>query len=315
MSSPSAPSVSVVIPTFNRRERLPAALAPLLAEPAAHEILVVVDGSTDESEELVARLAHEDPRLRAIVIENRGLPRARLAGAEAAGGEVVLTLDDDVIAGPGLVAGHAARHAGAERLVVLGYMPLEQRPPRRGDFARELYGREYERVVSGWEREPATILPSMWAGNFSIRRTDYLRLRGEVGRVVSGYHEDMDFGLSCEAAGLTGVFDRSLRATHMYERSPEGFVRDARSSGTNLPAVHRRHAELLGPLPRDFAVRGLPSPLRGLVEAGTRLRPVRAVTRAGAGLAGRLGRLTLERRAAGLLWRMEQGAAARRVGA
>jgi glycosyltransferase involved in cell wall biosynthesis len=307
--------VSVVIPTYNRRERLPAALRPLMEDRAAHEIVVVVDGSTDGTEHLVEQLAREDPRLRAVVTPNQGLPRARLAGAEAATGEVVLTLDDDVIAEPGLVAGHAERHAAGERLVVLGYMPVAERPPRRGEFARELYAREYERVVSGWERDPAAILTGMWAGNFSIRRDDYLALAGEVEQVVSGYHEDMDFGLSCLAAGLTGVFDRSLRATHMYERGADGFVRDARSSGTNLPVVHRRHPGQVEPLPDDFPVRGLPAPLRGVVAAGAAAAPVRSLTRAGMALAGRLGLLTLERRGAGLLWRMEQGAAARGSGA
>lgn len=310
MSSQGSPPVSVVIPTHNRRDRLSAALEPLIADPAAHEILVVVDGSTDGTEELVDRLARDEPRLRAVVIENRGLPRARLAGAEAAGGDVVLALDDDVIAEPGLVAGHAARHQGAERLVVLGYMPVAQRPPRRGEFARELYAREYELVVSAWERDPSAILRSMWAGNFSIRRDDYLALASEVEQVVSGYHEDMDFGLSCRAAGLRAVFDRSLRATHHYERDADGFLRDARSSGRNLPAVHRRHAGRVEPLPANFARRGLPAPLRALVRAGITLSPVRALTRAGIGLAGRLGLHTLERRGAGLLWRMEQGAAA-----
>jgi hypothetical protein len=100
----------------------------------------------------------------------------------------------------------------------------------------------------------------------------------------------------------------------MYERGAGDFVRDARSSGTNLPVVHRRHADLLAPLRGDFALRGLPGPVRAVVRAGTRLAPVRALTRGAADLAGRLGRLTLERRVAGLLWRMEQGAAARRVG-
>lgn len=310
MSAPDPPRVSVVIPTHNRRERLPAALEPLIGDPAAHEIVVVVDGSTDGTAELLERIARDKPRLRSVVIENRGLPRARLAGAEAATGDVVLALDDDVIAEPGLVAGHAARHAGGDRLVVLGYMPVAARPPRRGEFARELYAREYERVVSSWEEDPAAILASMWAGNFSMRRGDYIALGPEVEQVVDGYHEDMDFGLSCRAAGLTGVFDRSLRARHLYERTPDGFVGDARSSGRNLPVVHRRHAALVAPLDPGFPVQGLPAPLRGLVRAGASLAPVRALTRAGIGLVGRLGLLTLERRGAGLLWRMEQGAAA-----
>ena len=42
---PPVPTVSVVMPTYNRRAQLRTVLAPLLADPAATEIVVVVDGS------------------------------------------------------------------------------------------------------------------------------------------------------------------------------------------------------------------------------------------------------------------------------
>jgi GT2 family glycosyltransferase len=306
----SLPEVSVVIPTYNRRERLPAVLEPLLAGEEAKEVVVVVDGSTDGSADLLERLASDEPRLRPLVIENRGAPGARLAGAQAATGEVVLALDDDVIAEPGLVAGHARHHAERERLVVLGYIPLAPRERRPGEFARELYGREYERVVAVWERDPGTILTSMWAGNFSLRRSDFVGLAPQVERAVTGYHEDLDFGLFCLAAGLQGVFDRALRATHLYERAPDGFLRDARSSGANLPVVHARHMQRLGPLAPDFPYGDLPAPLRELARAGARFGTVRAAMRGALTAAGGLRRFTLERRLAGLLWRMEQGSAA-----
>jgi glycosyltransferase involved in cell wall biosynthesis len=311
----SAPqSVSVVIPTYNRRERLPAVLEPLIQDPGASEIVVVVDGSTDGTTALLEGIGREEPRLRSVVIENRGPARARLAGAEAATGELVLALDDDVIAEPGLAAGHARRHAGRGRLVVLGYMPVAPRPRRPRAFARELYAREYERVVQGWENDPSSVLSSMWAGNFSIRRADYLALTGAIERIVTGYHEDLDFGLACLDAGLEGDFDRTLRAVHFYERDPSGFARDARSSGTNLPLVYARHADRLGELRPDFAFHDLPGPVRQLARAGTRLAPVRGLVQVGVATAGALRLFTLERLGAGLLWRMEQGAAAIRAG-
>ena len=305
------PSVSVVIPTYNRRERLPVVLEPLLADPAADEIVVVVDGSTDGSEELLLDFGRRDPRLRPVVIENRGLARARLAGAEAATGEVVIALDDDVLAAPGLVTGHARRHAGRDRLLVIGYMPVASRPRRPGEFARELYAREYERVVTSWETDPDSILRTMWAGNFSMRRADYVAMAPAVARVVTSYHEDLDFGLRCLAAGLSAEFDRSLRATHLYERGLEDFVKDARGSGTSRWIVHREHGAEVGPYTEARAWTDLPLFAQPLVRTGIRLPPMRAATRAAVGLAGRLRLFNLERRLGGLLWRMEQAHAAR----
>lgn len=147
-------------------------------------------------------------------------------------------------------------------------------------------------------------------GNFSMRRADFVALAPQAEGVVNGYHEDMDFGLLCLEAGLAGVFERSLRATHLYERDPAGFLRDARSSGRNLPVVHSRHTEVLQPLPPNFPWRSLPGPLRGVARAGARLAPLRLLTWAGVSVAGALRLFTLERRGAGLLWRMEQGRAA-----
>jgi glycosyltransferase involved in cell wall biosynthesis len=299
-----------VIPTHNRGERLQDAIAPLLAQPETRELVVVLDGSTDGSLSLLERIAREQPRLRPLPIEQRGAMAARLAGAVAATADVILMLDDDVIAEPGLVAGHARAHAGLERLVVLGYMPVAARPRRPADFARELYSGEYERTADAWEGDPSTILRSLWTGNLSIRRDSYVSLADEVEQVVHGYHEDLDFGLRCLEAGFTAAFDRSLRATHAYERDPAGFLRDARSSGTNLPIVHGRHAQVIGRLDPDFAWRGLPAPLRLLARAGARLKALRMLARAGVAAAGALRLFALQRRGAGILWRMEQGHAA-----
>jgi glycosyltransferase involved in cell wall biosynthesis len=307
---PATPPISVVIPTRNRADRIARTVAPLLAEPQTHELIVVVDGSTDDTLAVLERIARDDPRLRPLATEGRGAMAARHTGLVSASGEVVLLVDDDVIAAPGLVAGHARAHAGQERLVVTGYMPVAARRRRPGDFPRTLYAREYERTVEAWERDPGAILPSLWAGNLSIRRKDYLAVADDVPQVVHGYHEDMEFGLLCLEAGLTGRFDRSLRATHEYERDVAGFLRDARSSGTNLPIVHGRHHSVVGALTPDFHVRGVPAPLRPVVAAGAGFMPVRTLTRAGVTTAGALRLFTFERRLAGLLWRMEQGRAA-----
>ena len=311
MSEAAAPTVSVVVPTYNRRERLRTVLAPLLEDDGTLEVVVVVDGSTDGSVELLEEISASEPRLRAVVTENQGLPLARLTGARAAVGEVVLMLDDDLLPSPGLATGHARAHQGRDRLVVVGYMPVSTRRRRPREFARELYGREYERAVSGWEREPGTILTSFWAGNFSLRRVDYVGLADEIAQVVSGYHEDLDFGLRCKRAGLRGEFDRSLLATHLYERDAAGFLRDARSSGANRALLHERHQEDLGPAREDDAVRDLPRPLHPVVGAGIRLKPAALGLRGAAWLAGTLRLFTLERRLAGLVWRVEQARAAR----
>jgi GT2 family glycosyltransferase len=301
------PTVSVVIPTRGRRDRLRRVLPPLLADRATAEVVVVVDGEADDSFQVLQDLARRFGRLRPFQIERAGTAHARLAGVRQAYHDVVLLLDDDVLAAPGLVSGHAARHAGRFDLVVAGYMPVAL-PPRRapGDFARHVYAREYERHCARWEADPDSVLSSLWAGNVSLRRASWLQAMGDGSELVDGYHEDLDFGLRCAAAGLRGVFDRSLRARHLYQRDPGAFGRDARSSGASLVAVHRRHGDVLEPLAPDFFAQALPWPARPLVRAAERRPGLERLARTATWLAGRLRRFRLESAGGHVLWSIGQ---------
>ena len=126
------------MPTYNRVALLERMLEPLLAEPDALEVVVVVDGCEDGSLELLQSMAQHDSRLRPARIDNSGMGEARTAGARAASGEVVLLIDDDVLLEPGIVRGHARVHAAAQGLAgdgrvrgqplrVAGYVVLPRR--------------------------------------------------------------------------------------------------------------------------------------------------------------------------------------------
>ncbi|GIH13866.1 glycosyltransferase [Rugosimonospora africana] len=232
----SLPSVSVVITTYRRRDALPAAIAAIAADPHPAEILVVVDGCADGSYEVVRDLAAENPRVRPIWRENGGEGAARQTGVESATGDIVLLLDDDVVAGPGLATGHARAHRDRTGTVVLGYMPTTAPAVRRrGDFPTVLYAREYEQACQRYENDPGSVITALWAGNMSLRREDALRV-GLNGPRRLGYHDDQEFGLRCARAGLTAVFDRSLAARHSHSRDVDSFLRQARLSG-----LARRH--------------------------------------------------------------------------
>src|SRR5438105_3126712 len=115
---------SIVIPTFNRRDRLVRVLDALdrqTADPKSFEVVVVDDGSKDGTFELVRdqRRAYE---IRAIRQENGGPARARNTGVDAASGELLIFIDDDVVPAPELVQEHLRSHEAEKDVVVMGPM-------------------------------------------------------------------------------------------------------------------------------------------------------------------------------------------------
>jgi GT2 family glycosyltransferase len=304
------PSASVVVPTFNGAPLLERILAPLLDDPAASEVIVVVDGSRDGSFELVEQLARNEPRLRGILIENRGDMGAREEGARAAIGEIVLFVDDDVLADAGLVTGHARRHAERAADVVVGYMPVTLSSRRSSDdFALRLYASEYEGRCQIYERDPESAVRELWGGNFSMRRADCLAIGMTNPGFTEHYHADRDFGIRCLEAGLTGTFDRALAATHLHQRTLEAFIRDARSQGAARVLLPRFHPGTVAPpTPSEF-VRGLPRSLAVLVRVTRRPRAYSIAARSLAGAVRGTGRIRMwaaQRAIARVLRRIEQ---------
>lgn len=93
--------VSVVIPTFNRREDVLDAVRSVLAQDYPHfEVVLVDNNSTDGTAEAVQALARDDPRLRYCFERVPGVGAAHNRGAREAQGELVAFLDDDEIAPP-----------------------------------------------------------------------------------------------------------------------------------------------------------------------------------------------------------------------
>jgi uronate dehydrogenase len=275
----SFPTTSVVIATHDRREQVAATVDAILADPTTSEVIVVDDGGQDGTLQRLQARANSDKRLRPVSIENRGQYGALQFGVGMAQGDVVLLLDDDIVALPGLVRGHARRHAEQTGLVVVGYSPVELPPyRRRGEAPIHLYREDYERQCGQWEQDPSGVLTSLWGTNVSIGRDDCLRV-GLVGPVTDArrHNDDRDFGHRCLSAGLTGVFDRSLRARHIHRRSVNTLLStEAEARAEGAWDRHLRNTEAAGPLRLDGYEAGLPRPAQWTVRAG-RIAPVNAV--------------------------------------
>ncbi len=90
------PLVSVVLCTYNRARLIRRAVNSVICQRYQNwQLIIVDDGSTDRTPEVLSRLAAADPRIVVVRQRNRGLARARNAGLRKAKGEFITFLDSD----------------------------------------------------------------------------------------------------------------------------------------------------------------------------------------------------------------------------
>jgi glycosyltransferase involved in cell wall biosynthesis len=103
-----SPKVTVVIPVYNREKYIADAIDSILAQTFTHfELLVIDDGSTDKTQEVIQ--SYHDPRIRLVCNEtNEGIPKTRNKGIRLARGEYLAFLDSDDWAYPERLAKQVA---------------------------------------------------------------------------------------------------------------------------------------------------------------------------------------------------------------
>jgi glycosyltransferase involved in cell wall biosynthesis len=265
--------LSVVIPTMNKRPLLARTLAALLAQEAGTEdweVVVVNDGSTDDTAAFLAGLAGQAARLRVVSPpSNVGRARARNLGWRAAAGASVLFLDDDILAPPGLLRAHLAILERGGRAGTIGAAVT----------APEIVDAPHFHYIDtrGVAKLPAGPAPGKYfvTQNAAVPR-DAL---DEVGGFDEGYaaygFEDMDLGFCLEDAGVRFEHLCAPVPLHIHHHSLADYLDKKRLCGrSSLGRLARRHPHRL----REMR-------LHWLVDAGAR------PTALARGLAGPLGAL------------------------
>jgi len=252
-SATNSPRVSVVIPAYNRAESLGRAVDSALAQTVDDiEVLVVDDGSTDETAALIEGVS--DPRVRYLTHDaNRGVSAARNTGVEAARGDYVAFLDSDDewlprkldrqlsvlddrgegwvgaycdIASTGLSTGGRIAAAVSERV-------FRSAAPREG-------GRELAEALLSMQ-------VFMGPGSTLLVDRDVIASTGGFDEGLSIY-EDWDLVLRVLSVGKLAYVDEPLAVTHFTGDAPaEAYV-----------ANDRRYLERNAELVDDLERRGIP---------------------------------------------------------
>lgn len=234
----------MVVPTFQRRALVTQAvraLADQVAPPV--EVIVVVDGSTDNTAQALREISAPFP-VRVVEQPNSGAARARNCGAGLARGELLLFLDDDMVASPDLLVELCRVHAGGAD-AVLGHIPAVAGSTAsflsRG-LAEWADQRRKRLVHNGGVLTASDLL----TGQLSVRREVFEALGGFDERFTkdgSFGGEDTDFGRRLFAEGYRVEFAPGAVSHQHYAVPPRGYLKQWHQAGAADVAYLRKHPD------------------------------------------------------------------------
>ena len=247
----SSPRFSVVIPSYNRRRTLERVLEGYrrqIPEAPAFEVVVVDDGSTDGTAELLASLPpSERGVLRFERQENGGPALARNRALALARGEIVLFTGDDVEPTPTLLAEHERAHRAhaSELAIVLG---LTRWPPEAVATAtmRHIDGVgaqqfSYHFLTDGGEYD----FRHFYTSNVSVRRA---LLDREPGHFATDFpaaaFEDAELAYRLSLHGGRIFYHAAAVAHHHHHYTARGFFRRQRRCGEMALLLYRKWPQL-----------------------------------------------------------------------
>ena len=246
----STTSVSVVIPAKNVAAYVGETLASALAQGEVTEVIVVDDGSTDNTIAIVRAI--RDPRLRLMTNDSAGVSAARNLGARHASGEWLLFLDADDRLRPGAVAALLAAARGAPRAVLV-----------YGDYNTiDSEGRQVGRrdLLKGRRKPSGDVLTRLAASNFIVNGGIALA-RAEAFRAIGGFDTSLryceDWHCWCRLAAI-GEFEFAPKLLLDYRLHTANTMNAAvRTPQDFFPAIARVFDDglILARLPEGTAAR------------------------------------------------------------
>lgn len=197
--------LSVVVPTLNESACIAACLERLVDQDAVDEIIVVDNGSTDDTREIVATMAARHPKIELIEESEPGVAHARNTGFGKARGDLLGRIDADTLVGPAwgaTVREHFANHPDTAALT--GVSTYHDSP----------IGLFLDAAIWAQDRMGRIGGPvgNVHGANMAIRRSAWEKVSQDT-TTRRDLHEDLDLALCLCKAGLRIDQLGTLRAT------------------------------------------------------------------------------------------------------
>jgi glycosyltransferase involved in cell wall biosynthesis len=243
----SPPGVTIVIPTRGGATSLARCLSSLRGQTVgmdAFEVVLVDDNELPGTlEPALAAAAGVNARI--VASGRQGASAARNVGAREARAQLILFLDDDMVASPTLVERHLERHRGGGDVAVVGaYWPA---PPQFGLTASAV-GLWWSQTFESMRRGGQPTFMWMLSGNLSIPRGRFLEVGGFPDDIPYR-REDWDLGMRWLSAGHEIAYAPDAWVDHEFSQRPADRLRGAELEGFGDAVLSRKYPGISGALP------------------------------------------------------------------
>jgi glycosyltransferase involved in cell wall biosynthesis len=218
--------LSVIIITYNRKEILKKCLVALFNQTYSkkdYEIIIVDDGSTDDTSFLVREVAESSPvTVRYFKQDNKGVAAARNCGIRQAEGEISLLIGDDIMATPYLLEEHIKWHTkyDKENQGILGYVTWSPEIEVT-DFMWWLENGGYLLAYHLIKDKVEVDFKFFYTGNISLK-SSYLKDNLFCEEFFFGY-ADTELGYRLSKKGFKLYFNRDAVGYHYHPTTFEDF--------------------------------------------------------------------------------------------
>lgn len=239
------PDISIIIPTFNRRDILKRTIQNYIdkADSINLEILVVDDGSTDETLLILKDIKQKHPEIfNYFHQKNKGPAAARNLAIKNASGKLILITGDDIIPSENMLLEHLEFHKKyhSNEVAVLGKVT----------WSRELEINSFMRWLesSGMQfhfdadYDPENLPPQLfYTSNISIKK-DYLLLHELFDEKFNkACWEDVDLGIRLSKYGLKIIYNPNALGYHNHPIDFANYINRTETAGYYHAFLCKKH--------------------------------------------------------------------------
>lgn len=247
-SNSHLPFVSIIIPTYNRKELLKRNLEFFKSQnyPSnKFEVIIVNDGNDPD----ISNIRENFNSFFSIKIINQkrsGAAQARNKGAESANGSILIFLDDDIEISPKFISSHVFAHENKANVVVIGNLSpiIHCNPSLFHNVLRYWWENMFEPM-----RQPGYRFSyrNLTSGNFSISREMFLRINGF--NPTMKCQEDYELGIRLLQDGANFKFSNDAFGYHHEFTELEGTFLRKYNEGRASIQIGSNYPELINTLP------------------------------------------------------------------